>query len=484
MMSPPIELPPPTPSAELPPAAARARPDAESFDVHLQRAAPPREDGSETSASPGATSAAADGPESASAAPVADDPLHASADEDAGDAEESETDAAAEAVPPTAAPAVAAGGCVVLCYAADPPLVIAAGQPATKLVPAADAIAAPTEATGRPEAANDTPAVAADAIAEEIIDELSGAVSVATETTAGPVRAAASSQSQASAEIGGEVSVEGLPGSTADISAAVPAEADSGADVASSRRELVSSGSADSDARGGDFETGMVVLGAAAATTDGPVADAPQREVVASDVALHDDVAGLRESFAEGADATRVSDGETFDASTLTRVDGRRLDVSPAEHALPAPELTATEHFRLIDRVARALATAVERDGTVRLRLHPPELGQLRIEVAIEGGGLVARVEAERTHTRSLLLEGLPALRERLAELHLRLERFDVESPGAQLGGTAQRPYDGGRQSGQEFAAPPRTLGELNEEMVRMPASAWWQTDTQIDVVV
>ena len=82
---------------------------------------------------------------------------------------------------------------------------------------------------------------------------------------------------------------------------------------------------------------------------------------------------------------------------------------------------------RFLQRVARAFESARERGGEIRLRLSPPELGALRVEVTMQDQGLVARVEVETPEARAALMEHLPLLRERLAEQNLRLERFDVD---------------------------------------------------------
>ena len=95
----------------------------------------------------------------------------------------------------------------------------------------------------------------------------------------------------------------------------------------------------------------------------------------------------------------------------------------------PAPRRGASEidGTRLINRVARAFAAAQERDGEVRLRLSPPELGALRLELRIQDGVMIAHLEAETEAAQAAIVENLPALRERLAEQGIRIERFDVD---------------------------------------------------------
>lgn len=82
---------------------------------------------------------------------------------------------------------------------------------------------------------------------------------------------------------------------------------------------------------------------------------------------------------------------------------------------------------RFVSRVARAFRIAQDRGGSLQLRLSPPELGSLRLEVTVHHGGLSARIEAETSAARNALLDNLPALRDRLAEQNLRIERFDVD---------------------------------------------------------
>jgi flagellar hook-length control protein FliK len=82
---------------------------------------------------------------------------------------------------------------------------------------------------------------------------------------------------------------------------------------------------------------------------------------------------------------------------------------------------------RFVGRVTRAFHFAQERGGTLQLRLSPPELGSLRLELIVKDGVLSANLEAETPAAKQLLLENLPALRERLAEQNVRVERFDVD---------------------------------------------------------
>lgn len=157
--------------------------------------------------------------------------------------------------------------------------------------------------------------------------------------------------------------------------------------------------------------------------------------------------------------------------------------VAPGHRALPATTPAATtvdvERARFVQRVTRAFQAANERGGQIRLRLSPPELGSLRLDLQIRDNAIIARVEAETTQARSILLESLPLLRERLAAQGMQVERFDVDLSGQSSGGlpqTRDQPFardDAGRRGTQRGrdsvggaplpAAAPRRVGDARQ---------------------
>lgn len=103
------------------------------------------------------------------------------------------------------------------------------------------------------------------------------------------------------------------------------------------------------------------------------------------------------------------------------------LSARGTERADRGLQITSADQRRFVDRIAKAVHTAEGRGGTLRLRLSPPELGSLRLEVKLLNGVMSAKVEAETPLARSLLLDSLPVLRERLEEQGVRVEQFDVD---------------------------------------------------------
>lgn len=109
-------------------------------------------------------------------------------------------------------------------------------------------------------------------------------------------------------------------------------------------------------------------------------------------------------------------------------------------------EISEADRARFVQRVARALHSIGEDGGQLRLRLSPPELGSMRLEITVNQGVLAAHIEAETPHARQLLLDNLPALRERLQEQNIKVERFDVDVTGQSSGGWSQESARGRQQ--------------------------------------
>jgi flagellar hook-length control protein FliK len=143
---------------------------------------------------------------------------------------------------------------------------------------------------------------------------------------------------------------------------------------------------------------------------------------------------------------------QSNNSSATTAITGAQTRSRLPAQALAPEANTSVRHAplevdttRLISRVVRAFSAAQERDGEVRLRLSPPELGSLRLDVRVENGALTAHLQTETDSARVAIIDNLPTLRDRLAEQGVRIERFDVDLMQRQSGGMPDQP--GGRQS-------------------------------------
>ena len=106
-----------------------------------------------------------------------------------------------------------------------------------------------------------------------------------------------------------------------------------------------------------------------------------------------------------------------------------------ADDGSPRDASGGIDRARFVQRVAGAFRALNEHNHTLRLKLSPPELGSLRIEITVRNGQMSARLEAETPEARNLLLDHLPALRERLAGQEIKIQQFHVEVADRQPGG-------------------------------------------------
>ncbi|MBA3484309.1 MAG: flagellar hook-length control protein FliK [Pirellulales bacterium] len=150
-------------------------------------------------------------------------------------------------------------------------------------------------------------------------------------------------------------------------------------------------------------------------------------------------------------DASNGGNSTQRAAATLDRVAAaslRRSDETAQTDGGPQ-----IDRPRFVQRVEGALRAAQQRDGRIQVRLAPPELGVVHIELAVQNGVMTAKLEAETATARNALLDNLPALRERLAEQNIRVEKFDVDvRRDPQQGGGNNAPGD--RPDGQGESNP------------------------------
>lgn len=172
------------------------------------------------------------------------------------------------------------------------------------------------------------------------------------------------------------------------------------------------------------------------------------------------------------------SDGENGTARAESSGASHQAGDTPSRDGL-----SEIDRVRFVQRVARAFHTLRDQGGQLRLRLSPPELGALRLDVTVRDGALSAHLQAETPAARAMLLDNLPALRDRLAEQQIRIERFDVDLMDRSPGNPSQQPMGDRNDSHQRnqpgIKTPQNQAG--TEAMVRRRVIVG---QTQLNVVI
>ncbi|MEO1498041.1 MAG: flagellar hook-length control protein FliK [Planctomycetota bacterium] len=134
-------------------------------------------------------------------------------------------------------------------------------------------------------------------------------------------------------------------------------------------------------------------------------------------------------TIASNSSSANAASNSTSAVASLAPTSGADNLIADPTQATPEPaQPPAIDPARFVSRVARAFDFAQQRGGgPIEIRLSPPELGTVQLKIELSEGVLTASLETETQAARNALLDNLPALRERLAEQEIRVEKFDVD---------------------------------------------------------
>lgn len=170
-----------------------------------------------------------------------------------------------------------------------------------------------------------------------------------------------------------------------------------------------------------DIKEGMIpTVDTALAASTSASAIATGSGVAATDVAALDSIdseletSGVRPGFST----------EQKLAHKTTGVPGNNLESSRTGQQV---DISRAEKVRLAQRVARSFSRVGPTGGSVQLKLHPPELGSLAVNIKIEGKSMSAKLTTESQAAREVIMESLPQLRSRLAEQGYDVVQFTVD---------------------------------------------------------
>jgi len=117
-----------------------------------------------------------------------------------------------------------------------------------------------------------------------------------------------------------------------------------------------------------------------------------------------------------------------------------------AQHAAPAPAMPQIDApDPNISRLARALQSGINQNGgSVTLRMHPPELGVVKIDMQVRAGVVTATFHAEHPSIQNLLNHEMSQLRQALQSQGLVVDRLEVRVRDATDANTARQDQSNG----------------------------------------
>jgi flagellar hook-length control protein FliK len=156
-----------------------------------------------------------------------------------------------------------------------------------------------------------------------------------------------------------------------------------------------------------------------------------------------------------------VTDGQLVQAQTSAQSTNQQAVPLPTTPQAPSDQQDSTN----VARVSRALQNAIhQKGGTITIRMMPPELGQVRVDIQMHGGKVSANFQTEHESVQTLMSREMNQLRQALEKQGLTVERLQVtHRPAAGQNANAsgqesqqqQTPSDGrsrGQYARQSFA--------------------------------
>lgn len=148
----------------------------------------------------------------------------------------------------------------------------------------------------------------------------------------------------------------------------------------------------------------------------------------------------VREARSASAGVTSVDPGSGTMSRVAGRLPGSTAQTLPDASAGAAPNPAEEGTGRTMPGVGRGLDTlSRQRGGTLTMRLDPPSLGQLKLEMKMEGGRVTVLLTAANESARSLLRDNLGSLRQSLEDRGLAVDRLTVESAGKTSEGSSNQ---------------------------------------------
>ncbi len=190
-----------------------------------------------------------------------------------------------------------------------------------------------------------------------------------------------------------------------------------------------------------EIASGALSIEAADESSSGSGAPSPVLAGAASSATLN----------AQAASTNAQTSAAVVGMPLIASVDG----ATSAASTLPT-DLSSSNPFdtpaaaKLAAKGAEILAN--QRGGTITMRMEPPALGQLRIELRISHGAVVADFTAATPEARALLEANLGMLRERLESQGLSVERISVHGGSRGTDASSTPLAQGGSESRQEGA--------------------------------
>lgn len=139
-----------------------------------------------------------------------------------------------------------------------------------------------------------------------------------------------------------------------------------------------------------------------------------------------------------------------------------------------ASQIDESLHTRVIDQIVKEVKMIkLPQQTDLVVKLTPPELGSLRVQISQSASGMTAQIETSGDQVKSLLQAHLPSLNQAFSDAGLKMDSVSVTA-GTSFGSLMQDTAQGSAQ--QQYSGQRRNYGNTQDNgsqtMINMPINA------------
>jgi flagellar hook-length control protein FliK len=175
----------------------------------------------------------------------------------------------------------------------------------------------------------------------------------------------------------------------------------------------------------GDAASADVAVAAAAETTTA-VPTVPQTNAAGADPATTSKGTGTNDQPAVEKSAA-APDQSSLGVTSTAGSNPRTEPLATADHSATNTTTDPLQRSQeLVDRVTNILRTSFDTGGEMRVRLEPPALGRVQVDVSSGSSGVTARLEVQTASARQTLLNNISLLHTAITQTGASVSRIDV----------------------------------------------------------
>ncbi len=117
----------------------------------------------------------------------------------------------------------------------------------------------------------------------------------------------------------------------------------------------------------------------------------------------------------------------------------------------------------MADRVASALNNGFSSGGELRVRVEPPALGKVQIQVQADAGSISARIEVQTPAAQKTLLDNISMLHDAIGQTGATVGRIEIEVAPQQQNANDANQRDGGSGREQQDSGNANSQNQSNQ---------------------